>query len=156
MRHTGRTEMVCCKALACIGGRTTQLLLNQLVKVSIQTCSCSSNLCSELDWCQMEIEPCRFRRYVPGKQGDILKGDAGRFERRQPLVAQSMWVQLRELERGAQCFDHVIEGARHERTTRITRRLRDEQRPAFIEGESVDESPALVIEIVVQHALANG
>src|SRR5712691_9559579 len=119
MRHTGHTGMVCCKALACIGRRTTKLLLNQLVKVSIETCGCSSNLCSELDWCQVEIEPCRFRRHVPGKQGDIFEGDTGRFERRQPLVAEGMWVQLRELERGSQRFDHIIEGTRDERTARI-------------------------------------
>src|SRR6266853_2163445 len=72
--------MVCCKALTFIGGRVSQLLLDQLIKMRIQTCGCSSNLCPQLDWCQVEIQPGCFRRHVSGKQGDILKGDASRFE----------------------------------------------------------------------------
>jgi len=80
MRHTGRLGMACCKALAFIDSPAAQLLLNQLVEVSIQTCGCTSNLCAELDRCQVEIEPGCFRRHVPGKQGDIFEGDASRFE----------------------------------------------------------------------------
>jgi hypothetical protein len=92
---------------------------------------------------------------VSGKQGDIFERDTSSFERRQPLMAESMWVQLRELERDPQRFDHVIEGASHERTAGITRRLGDEHRPVLIEGERVDQSPTLVVQVVVQHALAN-
>ena len=46
---------------------------------------------------------------MSGKQGDIFERDTGRFERRQALVAEGMRVQLRQLERGAQRFDYVIE-----------------------------------------------
>ena len=74
--------MVCCTVLAFIGDRTTQLLLDELIKMRIQSCGCSSNLCSQLDRCQVEIQPGCFRRRVPRKQGDILEGDASRFERR--------------------------------------------------------------------------
>src|SRR5438094_8735854 len=113
--------MVCCKALTFIGGRVSQLLLDQLIKMRIQTCGCSSNLCPQRDRCQVEIQPGCFRRHVSGKQGDILKGDASRFERRQALVAEGMRVQLRELERGSQRFNHVVEGARHKRAAWILR-----------------------------------
>ena len=90
--------MACCKALAFIGSPAAQLLLNQVVKVSIQTRRCSSNLCSELDRCKVEIQPGCFGRHVSGEQGDIFERDTSRFERRQPLVAERMRVQLRELE----------------------------------------------------------
>ena len=147
--------MACCKALAFIGSPAAQLLLNQVVKVSIQTRRCSSNLCSELDRCQVQIQPGCFGRHVSGEQSDIFERDTSRFERRQPLVAESMRVQLRELERDSQCIDHVIEGASDERATGITRRLRDEHRPTLIEGERVDQSPTLVVQVVVQHALGD-
>src|SRR3981081_155391 len=97
MRHTGRVGMACCKALAFIGSPAPQRLLNQVVKVSIQTRRCSSNLCSELDRCKMEIQPGCFGRHVSSKQGDIFERDASNFERRQPLVAERMRVQLQEL-----------------------------------------------------------
>jgi len=93
---------------------------------------------------------------VSGEQGDIFQRDASSFERRQSLVAEGMWMQLRKLERGSQCFNHVVEGAGHKRSARITRRLGDEQRPRFVEGERVDQSPAVVIQVVVQYALADG
>ena len=148
--------MVCCKALTFIGGRVSQLLLDQLIKMRIQTCGCSSNLCPQLDRCQVEIQPGCFRRDVSSEQGDIFQRDAGSFERRQSLVAEGMRVQLWKLERDSQRFNHVVEGARHKRTAWITRRLGNEQRPRFVEGERVDQSPALVIQVVIQYALANG
>ena len=57
MRHAGRTRMACCKALAFIGRRAIQSLLNQLVKASVLTSSCSSDLSPELDRCQVQIQP---------------------------------------------------------------------------------------------------
>ena len=125
MRHTGRVGMACCKALAFIGSPAAQLLLNQVVKVSIQTRRCSSNLCSELDRCKVEIQPGCFGRHVSGEQGDIFEGNASCLERGQPLVTEGMRVQLRKLECGPQRLHDVIEGARHERTSGIARRLGD-------------------------------
>src|SRR5260370_10581094 len=111
MRHTGRVGMARCKALAFIGSPAAQLLLNQVVKVSIQTRRCSSNLCSELDRCQVQIQPGCFGRHVSGEQCNIFERDTSRFERRQPLMAERMRVQLRELERDSQCIDDAMEGA---------------------------------------------
>ena len=43
--------------------------------MSVQARGRRSNLCTELDWCQVQIETGGFRRHVAGEQGDIFKGN---------------------------------------------------------------------------------